>query len=309
MKTEGSKSTDEKMETWIDSFLEYLKAERNYSPLTVRKYGDSLVAFQRFLQSLDSEKTWKTVDASDVREWIVYMLDEEGKDVSTVNYGGLSPLRTFYKYLRRMEWVDINPMEKVVSPKTPKKLPSFVREKDMDRLLDLMAEDNSFQGVRNRLIVMMFYETGVRRAELMSLRDADVDLHVMSLKVTGKRNKQRIIPFGAELKEQIERYLEVRNQTVAETPVRLFVTEEGEPMAYAKVGDVVKNALSLVTQQKKRTPHVLRHSFATAMLNNRADLESIQKLLGHENLATTEIYTHLSFEELKNVYRNAHPRE
>lgn len=309
MKTEGSKSTDEKMETWIDSFLEYLRAERNYSPLTVRKYGDSLVAFQRFLQSLDPEKTWKTVDASDVREWIVYMLDEEGKDVSTVNYGGLSPLRTFYKYLRRMEWVDINPMEKVVSPKTPKKLPSFVREKDMDRLLDLMAEDNSFQGVRNRLIVMMFYETGVRRAELMSLRDADVDLHVMSLKVTGKRNKQRIIPFGAELKEQIERYLEVRNQTVAETPVRLFVTEEGEPMAYAKVGDVVKSALSLVTQQKKRTPHVLRHSFATAMLNNRADLESIQKLLGHENLATTEIYTHLSFEELKNVYRNAHPRE
>ncbi|MBQ9640242.1 MAG: tyrosine-type recombinase/integrase [Bacteroidaceae bacterium] len=297
------------METWIDSFLEYLRAERNYSPLTVRKYGDSLVAFQRFLQSLDPEKTWKTVDASDVREWIVYMLDEEGKDVSTVNYGGLSPLRTFYKYLRRMEWVDINPMEKVVSPKTPKKLPSFVREKDMDRLLDLMAEDNSFQGVRNRLIVMMFYETGVRRAELMSLRDADVDLHVMSLKVTGKRNKQRIIPFGAELKEQIERYLEVRNQTVAETPVRLFVTEEGEPMAYAKVGDVVKSALSLVTQQKKRTPHVLRHSFATAMLNNRADLESIQKLLGHENLATTEIYTHLSFEELKNVYRNAHPRE
>ena len=297
------------MGTWIDSFLEYLSAERSYSPLTVRKYGDSLRVFQKFFEELDATLTWRTVDASVVREWVVYMLDKEGKDISTVNYGGLSPLRTFYKYLRRMGWVDVNPMEKVVAPKMPKKLPSFVREKDIDRLLSEMEEDTSFEGIRDRLIVMMFYETGIRRAELLSLRDTDVDLRSMQLKVTGKRNKQRIVPFGNELKEEVEKYLGARAEITDATPERLFVKKDGQPVGYAKVGEIVKKNLSKVTQQKKRTPHVLRHSFATAMLNNDADLGSIQKLLGHENLATTEIYTHLSFEELKDVYKNAHPRE
>ncbi len=297
------------MGMWIDSFLEYLRSDRGYSPLTVRKYGDSLVAFQKFFEGLDKTLTWSTVDASVVREWIVFMLDEEGKDVSTVNYGGLSPLRTFYKYLRRMGWVDANPMEKVVAPKMPKKLPSFVREADMDHLLDEMKEDTSFEGIRDRLIVMMFYETGIRRAELLSLKDADVDLRAMQLKVTGKRNKQRIVPFGEELKGEVEQYLSARHELLETIPERLFVKKDGKPVSYAKVGEIVKKNLSLVTKQKKRTPHVLRHSFATAMLNNDADLGSIQKLLGHENLATTEIYTHLSFEELKNVYKNAHPRE
>lgn len=297
------------MGMWIDSFLEYLRSDRGYSPLTVRKYGDSLVAFQNFFEGLDKTLTWSTVDASVVREWIVFMLDEEGKDVSTVNYGGLSPLRTFYKYLRRMGWVDVNPMEKVVAPKMPKKLPSFVREAEMDRLLDEMKDDTSFEGIRDRLIVMMFYETGIRRAELLSLKDADIDLRTMQLKVTGKRNKQRIVPFGEELKGQVAQYLSVRNELLKNTPERLFVKKDGKLVSYANVGVIVKKNLALVTQQKKRTPHVLRHSFATAMLNNDADLGSIQKLLGHENLATTEIYTHLSFEELKNVYKNAHPRE
>ena len=297
------------MGMWIDSFLEYLRSDRGYSPLTVRKYGDSLVAFQKFFEGLDKTLTWSTVDASVVREWIVFMLDEEGKDVSTVNYGGLSPLRTFYKYLRRMGWADANPMEKVVAPKMPKKLPSFVREVDMDHLLDEMKEDTSFEGIRDRLIVMMFYETGIRRAELLSLKDADVDLRAMQLKVTGKRNKQRIVPFGEELKGEVEQYLSARHELLESIPERLFVKKDGKPVSYAKVGEIVKKNLSLVTKQKKRTPHVLRHSFATAMLNNDADLGSIQKLLGHENLATTEIYTHLSFEELKNVYKNAHPRE
>jgi len=297
------------MGMWIDSFLEYLRSDRGYSPLTVRKYSDSLTAFQKYFKGLDETLTWSTVDASVVREWVVFMMDEEGKDVSTVNYGGLSPLRTFYKYLRRMGWTDVNPMEKVVAPKMPKKLPSFVRETDMDHLLEEMKEDTSFEGIRDRLIVMMFYETGIRRAELLSLRDSDVDLRAMQLKVTGKRNKQRIVPFGEELKEEIVQYLSVRDSLLDEIPESFFVKGDGMPITYAKVGEIVKKNLSLVTKQKKRTPHVLRHSFATAMLNNNADLGSIQKLLGHENIATTEIYTHLSFEELKNVYKNAHPRE
>lgn len=297
------------METWVDSFLAYLKAERNYSPLTVRKYADSLMAFQRFFQGLDSNLQWNTIDASIVREWVVYMLDEEHKNISTVNYGGLSPLRTFYKYLLRMGWVTANPMEKVVSPKIPKLLPSFVKEGNMDRLLDLMAEDGSYRGIRDRLVVMMFYETGIRRAELISLKDADVDTRAMNLKVTGKRNKQRVIPFGEELRGEIEKYRALRSETVPGKPTLFFTTETGEPMSEYKVTQIVKANLSLVTQQQKRSPHVLRHTFATVMLNHEADLGSIQRLLGHKNLATTEIYTHLSFEDLKNVYKSALPRE
>lgn len=297
------------MEKWIDSFLEYLRSERNYSPHTITSYGDALVAFCRFCGELDPKLNWTNIDASVVREWIVRLMDEEGKDAVTVNFARLSPLRTFYKYLRRMGWVTINPMEKVVAPKMHRKLPSFVKEKDMDRLIELMQDDETYNGVRDRLVVMMFYETGIRRMELVTLKTADVDVASMQVKVTGKRNKQRIIPFGNELKNEIQKYLPLRSGVNKDESDSFFLNETGKPLSYAKAGEIVKEKLTLVTQQKKRTPHVLRHSFATAMLNNEADLTSIQQLLGHESLATTEIYTHLSFEELKNVYKNAHPRE
>jgi len=297
------------METWIDSFLEYLKAERNYSPLTVEKYAASLKAFQRFFQEMDPGLEWNTIDASVVREWIVYMLDEEHKTAATVNYGGLSPLRTFYKYLRRMGWVSTNPTEKVVSPKLSQKLPSFLKETEMDDLLERMSEDDSFDGIRDRLVVMMFYETGIRRSELISLRDIDIDMHAMQLKVTGKRRKQRVIPFGEELKTEILRYKAVRSDRLPTAPPTFFTSDTGKVLSTYKVTRIVKSNLATVTQMQKRSPHVLRHTFATTMLNNRADLVSIQQLLGHSSLETTSIYTHLSFEDLKNVYKGAHPRE
>lgn len=297
------------MENWIDSFIRYLEAERNYSKSTLVNYSEAILDFERFYQSLGLELNWGTVDSSVVRDWIVYLLDSEQKDPRTVNYSRLSPLRSFYRYLRMMGYVNINPMEKVSGPKMPKKLPEFVREKDMDRLLEIMDEDESFEGVRDRLVVMMFYETGIRRAEMEGLNDVDVDCATLQIKVTGKRNKQRIIPFGNELREQIEKYRAQRMNLNALLTDRMFVAKNGKPLSYSKIGTVVKNSLSLVTSQKKNTPHVLRHSFATAMLNNKADLETIQKLLGHESLATTEIYTHLSFEELKDVYNSAHPRK
>lgn len=297
------------MENWIDSFIQYLGAERNYSPTTLVKYNEALQAFQKFYESFGVQLDWGTVDNSVVRDWIVYLLDEEHKDPRTVNFARLSPLRSFYRYLRLMGYVNVNPMEKVVGPKMPKKLPDFVREKDMDRLLDIMLEDESFTGVRNRLLVMMFYETGIRRAEMEGLNDTDVDTVSLQLKVTGKRNKQRIVPFGNELKEQVEKYRSLKDEIPGVQTERLFVTPKGKALSYTKIGEIVKESLALVTTQTKNTPHVLRHSFATAMLNNKADLESIQKILGHESLATTEIYTHLSFEELRDVYVNAHPRK
>ncbi len=296
------------MELWTDPFLEYLKSERNDSLLTVEAYAKDLSEFQNFLEAQNPDCLWATVDTSDVREWIIYLLDEQKLSEASVNRK-LSAMRTFYRYLRRMGWVDINPMERVVAPKKKHPLPQFVRESEMDRLLELTAEDRSFVGIRNRLILMMFYETGVRRAELLGMTDASVDLVSKQVKVTGKRNKQRIVPFGSELEEELKAYMNSRKEAVPmDSYPTLFVTEKGTPMSQGQVAKVVKDNLSKVTTIPKRSPHVLRHSFATAMLNNNADLTSIQKLLGHESVATTEIYTHVSFEELKNVYKNAHPR-
>lgn len=295
------------MEPWVVPFLEYLKNERAYSLLTVQQYDIALGKLKGFCESLNDGVTWSTLDASTVREWMVFLMDEENQQVATV-CKMLSGVRTFYRYLMRMGLVDRNPLDKVEMPKKPKKLPVFVKEKEMDRLLDMMGEDSSFLGVRNRLVVMMFYETGMRRAELLGLKDADVSLASREIKVTGKRNKQRYIPFGKELSEQIETYLELRRETVPETDGSFFVRENGEAVSVGDVANVVKTNLSMVTTQKKRSPHVLRHSFATAMLNNDADLNSIQKLLGHVSIRTTEIYTHVTFEDLKKVYSTAHPR-
>ena len=297
------------MELWTDSFLEYLKSELNDSPLTLDAYARDLVEFQDFVKEADPDTEWIAVEADDVREWIIYLLDEQGLSAASVNRK-LSTLRTFYKYLRRMGWVNINPMEKVTAPKKKRPLPYFVRESEMDRLLEMTAQDRSFVGIRNRLILMMFYVTGIRRAELLGLTDASVDLIAKQIKVFGKRSKQRIVPFGEELESEIRAYINARNEAFGQDTgfETLFVTVKGAAMNKTQVSKVVKDNLSKVTTIKKRSPHVLRHSFATAMLNNNADLTSIQKLLGHESVATTEIYTHVSFEELKSEYKNAHPR-
>ena len=297
------------MELWTDSFLKYLAAERNYSSATIGSYAKDLSMFQEFLEEQNPNASWTAVEAEDVREWVIYLMDEQKMAASSVNRR-LSAMRSFYKYLRRVGWVSINPMEKVVAPKKKRPLPYYVRESEMDRLLELTAEDRSFKGIRDRLVLMMFYETGIRRAELLGMTDASVDLVTKQIKVTGKRNKQRIIPFGEELESEIKAYQIAREETLGQrTFPALFVTEKGTAMNEKQVSKIVKENLSKVTTIKKRSPHVLRHSFATAMLNNKADLTSIQKLLGHESVSTTEIYTHVSFEELKSEYKNAHPRK
>lgn len=295
------------MQDLIQCFLDYLKSEKNDSPLTVVSYENDLRHFEEFFVSLGEDITWLEMTDSVVREWIVYLLDQENMAPSSVNRK-LSALRTFYHYLKRMGKIEVNPMLKVVGPKKHKVLPAFIQEKDMDRLLELMQEDESLSGVRDRLIVLMFYLTGMRRAELISLRDCDVDFVNKQIKVTGKRNKQRLIPFGEELEAELKKYLELRDAEAGGKVDSFFVNDKGLAITEGQVGKIVKDNLTKVTTQKKRSPHVLRHTFATSMLNHDADLVSIQKLLGHSNLKTTEVYTHLSFEELKKVYQNAHPR-
>ena len=295
------------MELWTDSFLEYLQAERNYSSATIESYAKDLAEFQDFMEGQNPDASWTSVQSDDVREWVIYLLDEQRLAASSVNRK-LSALRSYYKYLRRMGRVGVNPMEKVTAPKKRKPLPHFVRESEMDRLLELTKEDRSFMGIRDRLILMVFYETGIRRAELLGMTDASVDLAARQIKVTGKRNKQRIVPFGEELAREFEAYLNAREELQGVKDPMLFVNENGAAVTESQVSNLVKKYLSMVTTIEKRSPHVLRHSFATAMLNNHADLTSIQKLLGHESVATTEIYTHVSFEDLKSEYKNAHPR-
>ena len=290
----------------IDSFLEYLRLERNYSERTIVSYETDLREFEEYFQEVDAGLDFKKIDADIVRRWMVHLMDE-GRAATSVNRK-LSTLRSFYRFLLRRKEVVINPMLKVVGPKKKKPLPFFVREKDMDRLLDESLFGEGFEGCRDRLILEMFYATGMRLSELIGLNDADVDLSAGLIKVTGKRNKQRLIPFGNELEEDLLIYIKVRNEALPEGTKAFFVRKNGMRMYPLQVYRLVRKSLSKVVTLKKRSPHVLRHTFATAMLNGKAEMRAVKELLGHESLVTTEVYTHTTFEELKKVYELAHPR-
>ena len=288
----------------IDAFLEYLEYERNYSKETMTSYSVDLLQFEEFARKC--ELNLKEVNPNTVREWIVQMMDE-GYSSSSVNRK-LSALRTFFKYLLKQGEIEADPLRKISGPKKKKPIPVFVKEKEMDRLLDDIEFGDDFKGRRDKLIIQLFYETGMRLAELVGLNDADVDFGAKVIKVTGKRNKQRLIPFGDELAEAMKIYLGERDQTI-QTPSGVFVTKEnGERIDRASVQNIVRRNLSKVTTVKKRSPHVLRHTFATSMLNHQAELGAIKEILGHESLSTTEVYTHTTFEELKKAYNQAHPR-
>ncbi|MBQ2209092.1 MAG: tyrosine-type recombinase/integrase [Prevotella sp.] len=291
----------------IQDFLNYLRYERNRSELTVRNYEKSLRDFESYFKNRESHLSWESVDSDVIRDWMESMMDK-GDMASTVN-NSLSAVRSFFRFALARGLVSKDPAHTVKGPKKQKPLPYFVREADMNRLIDQpeMWSDN-YNNVRARTIIILFYETGIRLAELVGLNDQDVDFVSRQLKVTGKRNKQRIIPFGEELETVLREYIRQRDEQPLKLEPALLLNDKGRRIARSQVETIVNRYLSLVTTQKKRSPHVLRHSFATAMLNNGAGLESVRKLLGHESVATTEIYTHTTFEQLKKVYENAHPR-
>ena len=291
----------------IEDFLNYLCYERNRSELTVRNYERSLKAFESYFKNRESHLSWETVDADVIRDWMESMMDK-GDMASTVN-NCLCAVRSFFRFALARGFVSCDPSHQVRGPKKQKPLPQFVREAEMDRLIDLpQLWGDSYKDVRARTIIIMFYETGIRLAELVGLDSTDVDFVSHQLKVTGKRNKQRIIPFGQELEQTLTAYVQQRDQQPLRLEPALFLNDRGRRISRSQVQTIVKRGLSQVTTMKKRSPHVLRHSFATAMLNNGAGLESVRKLLGHESVATTEIYTHTTFEQLKKVYETAHPR-
>jgi integrase/recombinase XerC len=290
----------------INQFLDYLRYERNASPQTVQTYEESLRAFESYLTFRDNELSMDSVDTDLIRDWMESLMDK-GNSASTINKN-LSALRSFYRFALRRGLVKKDPAHAVTGPKKSKPLPQFLREGEMDRLLDGLEWDSSFNNVRARTILLLFYEAGLRRSELIGLDDKDIDFEAAQLKVTGKRNKQRIVPFGAELAETLKDYKAKRQEEFGETSGALFLSDKGERISGAQVYQIVRKYLSIVTSLKKRSPHVLRHTFATAMLNNGAGLETIKSLLGHESVSTTEIYTHTTFEQLKRIYKEAHPR-
>jgi integrase/recombinase XerC len=290
-----------------ESFLQYLQIEKRYSPHTVRSYLNDLDQFHLFLSSQDLPDDPVAVTSHDIRAWIVSMIDNNYNTVSV--HRKISCLRVFYRYLRKEGIIKSDPLEKVILPKRKKTLPVFVEEEALNKLLDNYNFGDGFAGLRNRTIIEMLYLTGMRRSELIGLRDLDVDLSEGSVKVTGKRNKQRIIPLVRPFIPRLKEYLKLRDENISKVNDGwFFITDKGNKLYDKYVYNTVNSYLSIVTTVEKKSPHILRHTFATHMLNNGADLNSIKELLGHANLSATQIYTHNTFEKLKKIYKQAHPR-
>ena len=289
-----------------DSFLDYLRYERNYSDDTVKAYGEDIRQFQEFGGEDVGLQSPSEVVVDVVREWMIHLMNL-GYATTSVNRK-LSSLRSYYKYLLRKGEVKVDPLRKITGPNNMKNLPVVVKESEMNRLLDDEDFGEGFEGCRDHLVIAMFYATGMRLSELIGLDDGDVDFAASVIKVTGKRNKQRLIPFGEELQVEMETYVKQRDESVPVRSGAFFVRKTGERLYPNIVRKIVTRNLSKVVTVKKRSPHVLRHTFATSMLNHEAELGAIKELLGHESLATTEIYTQTTFEELKKVYNQAHPR-
>ncbi len=292
--------------TTVD-FLDYIRYERNYSELTRTSYQEALLQFEDFSRRETGDFTPRNIDLNTVRLWMKSMM-EEHRAPSSIKQR-VSALRSYIRFLRKRGILDKNPLELLRVPKVPKKLPAWVTAEQMDRVIDATDYEDTFEDQRNRLIIDMLYQTGMRKAELLGLRDADIDLGGRMLKVLGKGNKERLIPFGQELDSLIRHYLELRHREVAPgTTERFLVDKDGNPLKPNAIYNIVRARLSEIPTLTKRSPHVLRHSFATAMLTAGADLMSVKELMGHASLDSTEIYTHITPQEILSNYKQAHPR-
>ncbi|HEX2395349.1 MAG TPA: tyrosine-type recombinase/integrase, partial [Bacteroidales bacterium] len=284
-------------------FLQYIQYIKHFSPHTVSSYRKDIEQFFAFC-SASTDEAESTIDHHQIRGWIIELM-ESGNSARTTNRK-ISALKSYFRYLMREGFIQVNPMNKVLSPKTAKKLPVFIKEVQMNQLLDEVNFGEDFTGHRNRMIIETFYNTGIRRAELIGLKIADIDFENNVFRVLGKRNKERIVPMSISFSALMKNYIDKRKSEFQENEEWLFVTSSGKKIYPKLVYRVVTSFLSLVTTSEKKSPHVLRHTFATHMLNNGADLNAIKELLGHANLSATEIYTHNTFEKLKSVYKQAH---
>mgnify|MGYP003291826890 CR=1 FL=1 len=292
----------------IQHFLDYIAVEKKYSERTVGAYRDDLRAFCQFLGWELGDYDPSRVKEEDIRDWMISLLDAGQSPRSVKRY--LSALRSFYKFMLRVGLVKVDVTRRIIAPKTPKTLPVFFNPSEMERALEHEDNADDFESVRNNLIIEMLYQTGMRQAELIGLKDADVDLEQRQVRIFGKRKKERIVPIGDALVQLIQTYLQYRQEVGQADTFFVIPLRRGgaKPLNSTHLYKVVHERMGEVTTRKKRSPHVLRHTFATTMLNNGADIRTIQSLLGHASLAATQIYTHASFDQIKNVYNQAHPR-
>ena len=289
-----------------ESFFNYLRFEKRNSSHTVVAYKIDLDQFVQFCIEMVGEFNVKKVDAKIIRSWIVELMEND-LSARSVNRK-VTTIKSFYKFLLKEQIVDFNPTTYLTLPKIRKKLPNFVEEKNLNHLLDDGFFQNDFEGIRDKLIVTLLYATGIRLAELLQLKDSDFDIKNCMIRVLGKGKKERIIPYPTSINQLVEQYINERNTKVGIKTERLLVTEKGNPAYEKLIYRVVKNNLAKVTLLEKKSPHVLRHTYATHLLNNGADLNAVKELLGHANLAATQIYTHTTFQRLHDIYKQAHPR-
>jgi integrase/recombinase XerC len=288
-----------------DDFIKYLQFEKRYSGHTIVAYKTDLGQFIHFMKESVGDFDFIKVLPLDIRSWIILLM-ETGVSTRSINRK-IATLKSFYKFLMRQELIDKSPVQLVTIPKVGKKLPTFVQKENLDQLLDLDMFSHDFEGARDKVIVSLLYGTGIRLAELKNLEISNIDLAEFTIKVLGKRNKERIVPYPKPINSVLNDYFEFKGNITGKNQY-LLVTSNGEQVYDKLIYRVVNKYLGMVTTISKRSPHVLRHSFATHLLNNGADLNAVKELLGHSNLSATQVYTHTTFEKLKEIYNQAHPR-
>lgn len=291
----------------LKSFLRYIQYEKVYSSHTVLSYHKDITQFEAFMADVNPAWQLTTVDSDDVRAWIVALMN--GACAPSSVGRKLSALKSYFNFLVKQGILKTNPAAGIVTPKRPKPLPLFFKEQELDRqqFVEHLSDETPFEAVRNDLIIEMLYQTGMRRAELLALTDSDVDLERGVIRIFGKRQKERFVPIGEGLMHQVIHYIKVRSEEVVSLDNTLFVLNNGNPMYPKALYRVVVARMGTVSTLVKRSPHVLRHTFATTLLNNGADISSVKELLGHSSLASTQVYTHTTFDQLQQAYKQAHP--
>ena len=289
----------------LNSFFDYLTFEKKYSIHTITSYKNDIRQFLSFINPDGETVIISEINYQQIRSWVSELI--KNKIAARSVNRKLSSLKSFFKFLQRQQLIEVNPMAKISGPKTPKRLPVFVDERQMQNLFNDVTFDEGFNGQRDKLILDLLYQTGIRRSELTHLKEIDVDLFNSTIKVLGKRNKERIIPISLPLKRNLESYLQVKKELNLSN-FMLLVSEKGNTLSEQAVYKSVKKYLSQVTTIQKKSPHILRHTFATHLLNNGADINAVKDLLGHASLSATQVYTHNTIDKLKKSYKQAHPR-